>query len=123
MREKKVEQLLEKEEERAERSLPEDGNEALREAAKNLTMTMENMRIAEYVQYLNRPGKLLWTNFLIGVARGLGSTIGLAIVLMIAVYVLQKLITLNLPFLSDWLSKLIFSIQENLEYLNAMGVR
>ena len=89
--------------------------QTLQKAAQDLTSTMEKMRIAEYVQYLERPGKLLWTNFLIGLARGLGSTIGLTIVLAILFVVLQKIITLNLPFISEWLSALIYSIQENLK--------
>ena len=88
----------------------------LQEAAQQLTSTMEHMRIAEYVQYLNRPWKLLWTNFLIGLARGLGSTIGLALVLAGLFFLLQKIITLNLPFISEWISRLIYSIQENLQY-------
>ena len=92
--------------------------EALREAAQNLTSVMEKMRIAEYVQYLNRPWKLLWTNFLIGIARGLGSTIGLAIVIALVFYVLQHIVMLNLPFISDLLTKMVYTIQENLKYFN-----
>lgn len=52
--------------------------EALQATVERLTRVMEKMRIAEYVQYLEHPWRLLWSNFLIGVARGLGSTIGLA---------------------------------------------
>lgn len=87
--------------------------EAFREAAEQLTRTMEKTRIAEYVEYLEHPGKLLWTNFLIGIARGLGSTIGLAIVLGIIIYVLQNIITLNLPLISDWIAEFITMVQEN----------
>ena len=87
--------------------------EALAEAAEQLTRTMEKTRIAEYVEYLEHPGKLLWTNFLIGIARGLGSTIGLAIVLGILVYFLQNIITLNLPLISDWIADFITMNQNN----------
>lgn len=87
--------------------------EAFREAAEQLTRTMEKTRIAEYVEYLEHPGRLLWTNFLIGIARGLGSTIGLAIVLGIIIYVLQNIITLNLPLISDWIAEFITMVQEN----------
>ena len=53
----------------------------LAQITEELTRTMEKTRIAEYVDYLEHPAKLLWTNFLIGIARGLGSTIGLAVVI------------------------------------------
>ena len=97
---------------------PVDEESVLREVAEQLTRTMEKTRIAEYVEYLNRPARLLWTNFLIGIARGLGSTLGLAIVLAVILYILQKVIMLNLPVLSDFTSRFIQMVMENLQYFN-----
>lgn len=93
--------------------LEEDELTRLAKVTEELTRTMEKTRIAEYVQYLDHPAKLLWTNFLIGVARGLGSTIGLAVVLGIFVYFIQKLIMLNLPGISDFIADFIIMIQNN----------
>ena len=84
----------------------------LTKVTEELTRTMEKTRIAEYVDYLEHPFRLLWMNFLIGMARGLGSTIGLAIVLAILVFFIQKLIMLNLPGISDFIADLIVLIQE-----------
>lgn len=97
---------------------PADEESVLREVAEQLTRTMEKTRIAEYVEYLNHPARLLWTNFLIGIARGLGSTLGLAIVLAVILYILQKVIMLNLPVLSDFTSRFIQMVMENLQYFN-----
>lgn len=91
----------------------EDEVKRLERITEELTRTMEKTRIAEYVQYLEHPGKLLWTNFLIGVARGLGGTIGLAVVLGFFVYFVQKLIMLNLPVISDFIADFIIMIQNN----------
>ena len=82
-----------------------------------LTRTMEKTRIAEYVDYLEHPGRLLWSNFLIGLARGLGGTVGLAIVLGAFVFVVQNLIMLNLPVISDFIADFIRMIQENYQML------
>ena len=82
-----------------------------------LTRTMEKTRIAEYVDYLEHPGRLLWSNFLIGLARGLGGTVGLAIVLGAFVFVIQNLIMLNLPVISDFIADFIRMIQENYQML------
>ncbi|MBQ5858315.1 MAG: hypothetical protein IIW51_04800 [Peptococcaceae bacterium] len=82
-----------------------------------LTRTMEKTRIAEYVNYLEHPGRLLWINFLIGLARGLGGTVGLAIVLGAFVFVIQNLIMLNLPVISDFIADYIRMIQENYQML------
>lgn len=85
----------------------------LAKITEELTRTMEKTRIAEYVEYLEHPGKLLFTNFLIGIARGLGSTIGLAIVIGIFAYFIQKLVMLNLPGISDFITRFIVMIQNN----------
>ena len=82
-----------------------------------LTRTMEKTRIAEYVDYLEHPGRLLWINFLVGLARGLGGTVGLAIVLGAFVFVIQNLIMLNLPVISDFIADFILMIQENYQML------
>lgn len=89
----------------------------LAQIAEQLTRVMEKTRIAEYVDYLEHPGRLLWTNFLIGIARGLGSTIGLAIVLGLFVYIVQKLVMLNLPVISDFITDFIIMIQKNYEII------
>lgn len=89
----------------------------LERVTEELTRTMEKTRIAEYVQYLDRPGRLLWTNFLIGVARGLGSTIGLAIVIGLLIFFLQKILMLNLPIISDFIADFIHMVQENYNVL------
>ena len=78
-----------------------------------LTRTMEKTRIAEYVQYLHQPWRLIWTNFLIGIARGLGGTLGLAVVIGLLVFFLQHLLMLNLPIISDFIADFIRMVQDN----------
>lgn len=97
-----------------------DSEEELSRLAKiteELTRTMEKTRIAEYVDYLEHPFKLLWTNFLIGVARGLGGTIGLALVVGVLLFLVQELIMLNLPGISDFIADFIIMIQDNYNML------
>ena len=61
--------------------------------------------------YLNKPWRLLGMNFLIGLARGLGMTIGLALVLALFVFVAQEIISANLPGISKWLADLLGLVQ------------
>lgn len=82
-----------------------------------LTRYMEKTRIAEYVEYLQHPGKLLWTNFLIGIARGLGSTIGLAIVLALLFLAMKQVISWNLPVIGEWISKFIVMVEQSYQAL------
>lgn len=85
----------------------------LERVTEELTRTMEKTRIAEYVQYLHQPWRLIWTNFLIGIARGLGGTLGLAVVIGLLVFFLQHLLMLNLPIISDFIADFIRMVQDN----------
>lgn len=72
---------------------------------------MERARLAEYAMYFEKPWRLLGMNFLIGLARGLGTTIGLALVLALLVYIAQEIISANLPGISQWLADLLGLVQ------------
>jgi hypothetical protein len=41
-----------------------------------LAYYLERMRLAEYIQLFNRPWRLMWLNFLAGLARGVGIAVG-----------------------------------------------
>lgn len=85
--------------------------EKRKEKKKNKTQalvdSMEAARLHEYAMYVNSPIKLLLMNFLIGLFRGLGGTIGLALVLAGVVFLLQWAINSDLPLLSDWLQNFV----------------
>lgn len=68
---------------------------------------MEKARLAEYATYMSHPFRLLGMNFLIGLSRGLGGTIGLAVVLAIAGMILKNIIYMHLPGISEWLQHIL----------------
>ena len=88
-------------------------NKFLEEKIEKLAFTMEKMKLAEYIELLNNPRRLLWVNFIAGLARGLGTAIGFTILFAIVLFFLQRLILLNLPLISDFIAYLIQLIQEN----------
>lgn len=77
----------------------------------SLVDSMERARLAEYAMYCERPWRLLGMNFLIGLARGLGATIGLGLVLSLLVLLAQEVISANLPGISQWLAELVQMVQ------------
>lgn len=50
---------------------------------------------------------LIWYNFLIGLSRGFGMAVGFTVLGAIAIYIIQKLVLLNLPGISQWLAEVI----------------
>ncbi|MDQ2817991.1 MAG: DUF5665 domain-containing protein [Candidatus Eremiobacteraeota bacterium] len=97
---------------KAQRELPEDAPPAdemratLREIDR-LAKIVERMNLGDYVGLLQRPARLLWINFLAGLARGLGTVLGATLLFSLIIAVVGKIIALHLPgvsrFLEDFL--------------------
>lgn len=76
-----------------------------------LAKRLENSGVAEYVKLSQKTGKILWLNFLSGVARGLGFTVGTTIVLAVVYKILSRVISMNIPYLTDILRDFIAIVQ------------
>lgn len=83
-----------------------------KKSQRSMVVAMERARLAEYALFYEHPWKLLGINFLIGLARGLGTTIGLAIVLALIAGFTRELISANLPVISKWVADFIEMIND-----------
>jgi predicted lipid-binding transport protein (Tim44 family) len=72
-----------------------------------LAQQMEKFNLAEYMNQLNNPRRYLFVNFLGGIFRGLGMALGLTIFGAFILYILQRLVVLNLPLIGDFLAELV----------------
>lgn len=79
-----------------------------------LSLAMEKMKLAEYVELLNRPTRLFYINFFSGLARGFGMAVGFAILGALLIYTLQRLEVLNLPVIGGLIAELVRIVQTNL---------
>lgn len=68
---------------------------------------LENSGVAEYVKLSQRTGKILWLNFLSGVAKGFGFTVGTTLVLAIVYKVVARIISMNIPYLTELLQHIV----------------
>ena len=74
---------------------------------------MERIRFAEYVEYTNNPRRILYMNFIAGLARGFGMAIGFTILAAVFVMFLRRLILLNLPLITNFLMQLLDMVTGN----------
>lgn len=82
---------------------------------KDLASAMEKMKFAEYVEYINNPKKMLATNFLAGIARGLGMAVGFTILGALLLYFLRQLVLLNLPLIGDLIAQIVELVNESMQ--------
>ncbi len=76
-----------------------------------LARNMEKMKLAEYVELLGDTKRLLWVNFISGIARGLGIAIGFTILGAVILFFMKKLVMLNLPVIGGFIAQIVQMVQ------------
>ena len=85
--------------------------QSLQDRIANLAVSIEKMKLAEYVRLLENPWRLMYINFIAGVARGVGIAIGFTILGAIVLYILKELVLLNLPWVGGFIAEIVRMVQ------------
>lgn len=91
-----------------------DGNslqKGLEERIAGLALSMEKMKLAEYVSLLEHPWQLMYINFIAGLARGVGIAVGFTILGAVLLYFLRMLVVLNLPWIGGIIAEIVQMVQ------------
>jgi len=86
----------------------------IKKRLEKMALDMEKLGIAEYVEMLHRPWRLFIINFWAGLARGFGMAIGFTILGAILVYILQRIVILNMPIIGDFIADMVRIVQAQL---------
>jgi len=70
---------------------------------KEILKTFEAAGLVEYLEYLQSGKRIMWTNFKAGIAKGLGLTLGMTVVLGLAAWILTLMV--NLPIIGEYAKK------------------
>lgn len=95
-----------------------NGDKLLKDLEKkmdNLSIKIEKLKLAEYLDVLRNTKRLLYTNFLGGLARGLGMAIGFTFLGAFVVYILQRIVVLRLPVIGKVLAEIIQITKQQLK--------
>lgn len=95
--------------------MPDDKKvlEGLAKKIDEMSLRMEKMKFVDYVYFLEHPRKMLWANFISGLARGFGIAIGFTILGAIAIYILNIIVKINLPYIGQFISDIVKIVQES----------
>lgn len=80
-----------------------------------ISLNMEKFKLVDYVYYLEHPRKMLFANFLGGLARGFGAAIGFTLLAALTIYGLQWLVKWNLPIIGEFISEIVNIVENNLQ--------
>lgn len=79
-----------------------------------ISLNMEKFKFIDYVYYLEHPRKMLFANFLGGLARGFGAAIGFTLLSAVAIYLLQELVMWKLPIIGKIITDIVNIVQDNM---------
>lgn len=79
----------------------------------NLNNNLTKNNILELSEIIGNWKKLIWRNFMSGIAKGVGIGIGFSIVTAIIIIILQRIITLNIPVISQYIADIVEIVQLN----------
>lgn len=85
---------------------------SLSEKIDKINETLQKSNIIEMSYILGNKKEILKRNLIAGISRGVGIGIGVTIVTAIIIYVLQKIILLNIPIIGDYIVDIV-QIVEN----------
>lgn len=85
---------------------------SLSEKIDKINETLQKSNIIEMSYILGNKKEILKRNLIAGISRGVGIGIGVTIVTAIIIYILQKIILLNIPIIGDYIVDIV-QIVEN----------
>jgi len=86
-------------------------NEMMIGIVDKLVRHLESLRIAEYMELLQHPTRLILTNLVGGMARGLGIAIGATVVFAVVLSFLHQLILLNIPGIGGFIAEIMHIVE------------
>ena len=82
--------------------------------SERLAGNVEKLRLSEYLQYVSDTRRLIWVNFISGVARGFGFAVGFSLLGALFIVLLQRMAVDSLPVIGEFLAEVIRIVEKNL---------
>lgn len=77
-----------------------------------LNYVLNKNNVLDLIEIAGNPRKFLLRNLTSGIIKGIGAGIGFSIITAFIVFLLQRLIKLNIPVISEYISDIIEIVQK-----------
>ena len=85
----------------------------LEKAISQLNKIMQEGNFVELSYLLGNKKEMLIRNFFAGISRGVGIGIGVTIITAILIIILQKIVTLNIPIIGEYIADIVEIVQRS----------
>ncbi len=85
----------------------------LEKSIEELNKIMQEGNFIELSYLLGNKKEMLIRNFFAGISRGVGIGIGVTIITALLVMILQKIVTLNIPIIGEYIADIVEIVQRS----------
>ena len=85
----------------------------LEKTVENFRQTLEKSNFIEWSYILGSKKEIIKRNLIAGIFRGVGIGIGVTIITAILVMLLQKIVTLNIPIIGEYIADVIEIVEKS----------
>ena len=85
----------------------------LEKSIEQLNKVVQEGNFVELTYLLGNKKEMFIRNFFAGIARGVGIGIGVTIITAILVIILQKIVTLNIPIIGEYIADIVEIVQRS----------
>ena len=87
--------------------------ELLNASINNLIETFQKSNIEEWSYIFGSKKEIIKRNLIAGIFRGVGIGIGVTIITAVLVIILQKIVTLNIPIIGEYIADILEIVQKS----------
>jgi len=84
----------------------EEKNEILKKL-EEIADRMQNLNLAEYIELVRSPWRMMVINFISGLARGLGAVVGATVLGALFLAILFRIAQSNIPLIAEFVARII----------------
>lgn len=85
----------------------------LEKAINQLNKALQDGNIHELSYLLGNKKEMLKRNLIAGIFRGIGIGIGVTLITAILIYIMQKIVTLNIPVIGEYIADIIQIVEKS----------
>lgn len=87
--------------------------ELLEKSIEKLNNTLQKGNIYELSYLLGNKKEMLKRNLIAGVSRGIGIGIGVTVITAILIFLMQKIVTLNIPIIGEYIADIVEIVERS----------
>lgn len=89
-------------------------NKKIHEKIDSINEKIEKSKIFEMSYIIGSKKEIIKRNLIAGIAKGVGLGIGITLISALIVYILQRIIRLNIPIVGEYIADIVSIVQKSL---------